>query len=428
MPSDPHKVSDTGQRYLRRRRFLTTSGLAFSAAIAGCGETEGNGSDDSPTDTPGEDPEPDESPTETEASDDSETGTESEPDTTVQIVAIDVPTTVEQGEIFDVEVTIDADVASTIRVALIDPEGDTADEAEADVPEAGEHTEPLSLTVSRQEVVGEGVVAVDLTAEDRSDETTVDVEIADVLEQWERRVRDARNIVEEYLDDFAAVGADEDGTILDTTVTDDYGSASDISPLFEADNLLGDARLETDPGTENRELVVRLRTEVDVLLSISRCQRQTQAVYEALLDSLDDFQSESRLRQNPDDDYTDAREQHDVLRESSEELDPVVGSNYEAKIEQLSGELDALDRLIGGIAPLFSARDAFEDEFYGLAFDRAQSARRDFELVVRDVGDERTYPPEGQIDDEFLEHAEEWESEADEIERQASNRQTEDEE
>jgi hypothetical protein len=75
---------------------------------------------------------------------------------------------------------------------------------------------------------------------------------------------------------------------------------------------------------------------------------------------------------------------------------------------------------------VFSARNYFNEEFYGTAFDRAQSARRDFGIAVRDIENEGTYPPEDTIDSTFRDHAETWQSEASEIENESSGRQTED--
>jgi len=75
--------------------------------------------------------------------------------------------------------------------------------------------------------------------------------------------------------------------------------------------------------------------------------------------------------------------------------------------------------------PLCNTTNNFEAELYGTAFDRAQSARRDFERAVDDIDDEATYPPEDSVDETFRDHAAEWENEASEIENGASGRQTE---
>lgn len=81
--------------------------------------------------------------------------------------------------------------------------------------------------------------------------------------------------------------------------------------------------------------------------------------------------------------------------------------------------------MINALTAIFSARNNFEAELYGTAFDRAQSARRDFERAVDDIDDEATYPPEDSVDETFRDHAAEWENEASEIENGASGRQTE---
>ena len=80
--------------------------------------------------------------------------------------------------------------------------------------------------------------------------------------------------------------------------------------------------------------------------------------------------------------------------------------------------------MINAITAVFSARNNFEQGLYGTAFDRAQSARRDFDLAVRDIENGTNYPPENAVDKEFRDHAQEWKEEASRIEKEASNRET----
>lgn len=108
MTPDPRDDVDSGQRQLRRRRVLAASGLAISAAIAGCGGSDDEGDDDGaddevPEDTPEDDPEPDEdTPTPDQDDDDDDV----EP-AEFQIVNVNHPDEVDVGESHTIEIAVE---------------------------------------------------------------------------------------------------------------------------------------------------------------------------------------------------------------------------------------------------------------------------------------------------------------------------------
>jgi hypothetical protein len=248
------------------------------------------------------------------------------------------------------------------------------------------------------------------------------------LEGWERDYNSAKENVQQFLDDFSAVGSDEEGaTILVTTLTDDYSSAPLSGYLAEADTLLGDAGLEAPSGSSERKRIDRLRDETTALSALSTCQDSLWDLYSMLVERLDDYQNGQSYNYELDDAHSDTQSEADEFSNLVEDLNPIVGSQYTEKVDQLNTELDVIDDLISGIIVLFSARDSYDDEIYGIAYDRAQSARRDFESAVEEIEDPESYPPTDQVDEEFLDHAEEWLSEAEDIEQSSLGRQTEDE-
>jgi hypothetical protein len=398
-----------------RRRSLLTAGAIF--ALSGCtsdssenGETSNDDADVS------------------NENNQSVSGESTVDETVTEIVDISAPSTVEQGGSFDIDVTVSATSSSTVTAQLLDGDGGVIAEGSSDVDGDGETTVTVSLSIPRDAASGNSTLTATVDDGSTSDESTVTIAIAEVLEDWQRYYRDAEENVRQFLNDFSAVGSDsEDATILDTTLTDEFPSSRLSRYLAEADSLLGDARLETSPGTSSRKRIERLRNETTALQSLSDCQDSSSEAYSLLEDTLEEYRNDGNLNSEIDRVYTEAQDEFDEFTNLLSDLNPIVGSHYEEKADQLDSELDVLDRIIGALAPLFSARDAYESEFYGLAFDRAQPARQDFEDAVEDLEDAEAYPPTDQVNQEFLDLAEEWVDEADEIERSSSGRQTEDE-
>jgi len=399
---------------MNRRELLAVGALV---AVAGCTDSEGD-----------TDPEPEQD--DADGGDDDSVDDTPEADTELEILDSEVPSSVEQGAELGVDVTINAVNGAEISADLLDEDSDSLADDRTETSTDGGQTVSLSLSVGDDATVGNGelVVTAEYEPESLSDEWTTEIEIVEVLsrlDRWEQQITDYFN---EFIADFAAFGSDDDtASLLDTTVTDDYQSSGTTSPLFDADSRISDGRSETRPADPEREVFERLQDEHDTLRQLSSCQQAVCRTFNELEDALELFQEGRSLRDDYEDQYNEAEDEFEDLSELVDELDPVVNDTYDTKLEQLDGELSALDNIIRGISPVFSARDAFEDELYGLAFDRAQGARQDFESVVDDLGDGDTYPPLDETDDEFLDHAEIWADEADEIERESSDRQTDDE-
>jgi len=401
---------------MNRRELLAVGALV---AVAGCTDSEGD-----------TDPEPEPQQDDADGGDDDSVDDTPEADTDLEILNVEVPSSVEQGAELGVDVTINTVNGAGISADLLDGDGESLATDRAETSTDGGQTVSLSLSVGDDATVGNGelVVTAEYEPESLSDEWTTEIEIVEVLsrlDRWEQQIRDHIN---GFLTNFAEIGSDNaDATILQTDVTDGYRSAQATGPLFDADSRLSDARSETSPGSSEREIFSRLQDEVDFLRQLSDTQQAACEVFDELVEVQDLFKNDRSLRSDYDEKLADAEDELDELSDLLDEFDPVVSDLYDEKIEQIDAELSIIDDTIRGISPIFTARDDFDDGLYGLAFDRAQSARRDFESVVDDLEQEDQYPPTDEINTEFLEHVETWADEADEIERESSGRRTDDE-
>jgi hypothetical protein len=404
------------QRTMLDRREIMIS-LGGMVAIAGCTSSDQQPDTETPTDsnqTSGNDTEP-ESP-----------DTDEPPTPSINITKISAPETAQQAERFDVTATITADVATTITGEAIAVNGETVAEESVEIDSDGEQTATLSLVVGSQAPTGNGTIRVRAINGSVTQEASTDIEIVRIPPDWKDPFDEAKAKLEQFLDTYAAVGSEsDDATILDTTISDGY-SGEGNPLLYDADNLAGEALEEVNRGTDAGQRITRLRDEVDFLNELYDLQSETCTIFPLLETELERFRNDRDRTFNVDDKYQTVSKTHQQVSDTLDGTNPVVGSNYEAKLDQIEAELEIVDLMITAIVAVFSARNNFNAEFYGTAFDRAQSARRDFGLAVRDIDDEGAYPPNDAIDTAFRDHAEAWQAEASKIENEAAGRETED--
>lgn len=402
-----------------RRKALFTLGAAIS--VAGCADT-------SDTETPSKTGEANESESRGETNTNE---TESDTDSggspaTIEIGNIETANTAEMGSYLDVTTTVNTDTETTVTVEIIDQNGEAVGEASTDINATGEQTVTLSAIPATTSATGNGSVRVQATSGTVSKEASSEVEIVAPPEGWEQPLEDTKTSIEQFLNKYAAIGSESgDSTILDVTISDPYADNNDTGDLFDAEDHASEARSEATGNDDAIQKTRRIRDEIRFLKELDDLQEEASDIWPLLQTELEEFRGDRNISGDLDPQYNTASDIHDTASTSLDEFNPIVGSNYKQKLTQIEAELDIVDRMINAITAVFSARNNFEQGFYGTAFDRAQSARRDFDLAVRDIEDEGNYPPEDSIDQEFRDHAQEWKKEANQIEEEASNRETE---
>jgi len=400
---------------MNRRELLATGMLL---AVAGCTESADEPTDDPSNETDQSEPDDSEEPEDTNES--------TESDTAIEIASIDAPDTVGQTELFDVSVTVSSNEPGDVAVTLVDANDETVDEASTEITGEGEETVTVSLSVGDSVPAEESTIRVIADNGSESAESSTSITITSLEADWEAPFEEAKASINAFLDDLTSAGSEaDDRTILDTTISDSYDGLEGSGYISDAEGESRDAYNEAKPDSDTRARMDRLRDEVSLLEGLRVCQRETCAVFEKLEAELEGFRNGDSLSGEVDEQYNIALDEVDNLSTLVEETEPVIGDDYGTKIDQIEGELEIVDRMINALTAIFSARNNFEAELYGTAFDRAQSARRGFERAVDDIDDEATYPPEDSVDETFRDHAAEWENEASEIENGASGRQTE---
>lgn len=402
-----------------RRKALLTLGAAIS--VAGCTDT---------SDT--QDSSENESSNETEAqaetnNNETESNTDSsEPSATIEIDSVDVSNTAEMGAYLDVTTTVATDADTTVSVEIIDKNGESVGETSTTINASGEQTVTLSPIPSTASTTGNATVRVRATSGSVSEEASSEIEIVAPPEGWEQPLEDAKRSVQQFLEKYASIGSESaDGTITAVTLSDPYSENNDTGDLFDAEEHAGEAREEATGNDDAIQKIRRIRDEIRFLKELDDLQEDASDLWPLLQTEIERFREDRSISGDLDPQYSTASDTYETVSTSLEELDPIVGSNYEQKLSQIESELDIVDRVINAITAVFSARNNFDAELYGTAFDRAQSARRDFDLSVREIEDEANYPPEDSIDNEFRDHVQEWKEEASQIEKEASNRETE---
>ena len=388
---------------MNRRKLLLSAGAATSLVTAGCTDTS----------SPSEDTETNENeaPGESENNESDSDVNSSEP--TIEITTIQAPETIIKGSDFDVTTTITTDTEATLIVEAMDKNGESVAEQDMQLNETGEQSITLSSSPSRQAALGNGSIRVQVTSGSITEQSTSQVTIT---ADWQEAFSDAKENLGQFLSEFAAVSSIDKPTILDTTISVDYTNGG-RELLTDAEDLIFEA-LDGVPDSNDsfRNKIQRLRSEIGVARDMSSLQGNLSDIFSESQDKLD---SESTIPPDVDRINEAESEQGDFYAKVLE-LNPIVGSRYEDKAEQFESELESVDDVFTGIRELTTARNVLDDESYDAAFNSARSAKSTFETVVGDINSSESYPPTDRVDQTFVDHVEEWESAANEVQLNAA--------
>ena len=388
---------------MNRRKLLLSAGAATSLVTAGCTDTS----------SPSEDTETNENeaPGESENNESDSDVNSSEP--TIEITTIQAPETIIKGSDFDVTTTITTDTEATLIVEVLDKNGESVAEQDMQLNETGEQSITLSSSPSRQAALGNGSIRVQVTSGSITEQSTSQVTIT---ADWQEAFTDAKENLGQFLSEFAAVSSIDKPTILDTTISVDYTNEG-RELLTDAEDLIFEA-LDGVPDSNDsfRNKIQRLRSEIGVARDMSSLQGNLSYIFSESQDKLD---SESTIPPDVDRINEAESEQGDFYAKVLE-LNPIVGSRYEDKAEQFESELESVDDVFTGIRELTTARNVLDDESYDAAFNSARSAKSTFETVVGDINSSESYPPTDRVDQTFVDHVEEWESAANEVQLNAA--------
>ena len=388
---------------MNRRKLLLSVGAITTVVTAGCTDTSSQGENTETNET--------ETPDEPQSNESDSDINSSEP--TIEITTIQAPETITKGSNFDVTTTITTDTEATLIFEALDKNGESVAKQDIQLNETGEQSITLSLSLSRRAALGNGSTRVRVTSGSVTEVSTSQVTIT---ADWQEAFTDAKENLEQFLSEFAAVSSVDEPTILDTTISVDYTN--------EGRELLTDAEDSAfealggvpDSNSSFRNKVQRLRSEIGVARDMSSLQGNLSDIFSESQDKLD---SESTIPPDVDRINEAESEQGDFYAKVLE-LNPIVGSRYEDKAEQFESELESVDDVFTGIRELTTARNVLDDESYDAAFNSARSAKSTFETVVGDINSSESYPPTDRVDQTFVDHVEEWESAANEVQLNAA--------
>lgn len=391
--TNPSSVSD-----MNRRRYLCAiGGTGLSVAIAGCAdETDDTDPGEEPDVDDGDDPQPDDEPS-------GDGLDETDDDPVLEILDVDAPATVEQGETLEVTVTVETSPPASVST-IIGSDGDILAEDTGRVDE-GEHSLTLELEIL-DDVDGEKTLEIEADNGEETISETQSIEIESEFVAWESYLDEGRRQMQDILENYASHSDADDPTILDVTLTTSgYERGEYRAGIVSADHEYGAARLATDSGTEEREKVESVRQEGDVLYEIAYIQQELHDFFDELEEALelaeDDRQTTSGLR----DTYFELEDQFEEIDELAEGVEPFASGYVVEKVDQIEAEIDILDQLVSGIMTLFTT----------FSVEEALDARREFASILDTVSNENAYPPEGEVDDDLVGHVERWHDLADEI-------------
>lgn len=332
----------------------------------------------------------------------------------ISIVNVATPESITKGSDFEITTTINTDTNVTLSAEVIDKNDNIIAEDSTHINQTGEQV--ITLSPSREAALGNGSIQVQATdgsvIERSSSRVTVTAD-------WQEAFINAKDNLEQFLSEFAAVSPIDEPTILDTTISTDYTNEG-RSLLTEAEDLSFEA-LEGVPDSNNsfRNKIQRLRSEVGAARKMSTLQGQVFNVFSNNQDRLDS-DSYPRVELNQLDEQESQQSEFAV---TVSDLNPVVGSRYEKKAEQFESELESMDNILAATREVSTAQDALDDDRYDTAFTSAKEAKSMFETVIENTNKPEAYPPIDRIDESFVDHVKEWKSAANEIQLSAAAEQ-----
>jgi len=332
----------------------------------------------------------------------------------ISIVNVATPESITKGSDFEITTTINTDTNVTLSAEVIDKNGNIIAEDSTHINQTGEQV--ITLSPGREAALGNGSIQVQAT-----DGSVIERSLSrvTVTADWQEAFINAKDNLEQFLSEFAAVSPIDEPTILDTTISTDYTDEG-RSLLTEAEDLSFEA-LEGVPDSNNsfRNKIQRLRSEVGAARKMSTLQGQVFNVFSNNQDRLDS-DSYPRVELNQLDEQESQQSEFAV---TVSDLNPVVGSRYEKKAEQFESELESMDNILAATREVSTAQDALDDDRYDTAFTSAKEAKSMFETVIENTNKPEAYPPIDRIDESFVDHVKEWKSAANEIQLSAAAEQ-----
>lgn len=317
---------------------------------------------------------------------------------TVEINNIDTINTVEQGSQFEVKTTVTADTSTKVLVEIIDKSGEPIGEKSTIINQTGKKTVSLSFIPSSTSATGNGSVRVQAIKGSVNKKSTKTIQIIDPVEDWEESLSEAKSNIEQFLNKYASVDSKSDNqTILDVTISDRY-QFNGQGNLYSAEENAREAIEEAETPEETNQ-IRKVIDEVEFLLELSSLQTKHCDIWPLLRTELKNFRNESNRSGDINPKFKEVSKKYNNVSKLLDKSSIVVGSNYEQKLTQINAELDIVDSMITGITLLYSGE--------------ALSARREFDLIIRNIEDKTSYPPKDDVDEEFRDLVQKWEAEAD---------------
>ncbi|CCQ36133.1 uncharacterized protein Nmlp_1947 [Natronomonas moolapensis 8.8.11] len=403
---------------MRRRRYLALSGAAASVALSGCGgstDGDGNGSDQI-TDTPTETSTPESTPTETP-----------EPDPPVVIDSLSLSRVSEQD--LSLPTPSERTTAVVIAVAYTTNDTDQFDltaqlrdgdtvRSETTATVTADDGSPYEVELSASDVEpGTRTVTVTADVDGTTHRSETEVDIRDqplsALDQWEAYYERSVGYIEDALAAYGERAAYEgDGATLlhvlpsmEIDVTDAEDELDEAERWEErAYDVQG--RLDGD----EFERTQTLRRNITMVEDLAECQEHLHGIFNELDEEWnvwDDDEASERDRPEQDD-----LEPADTLHGEIEELLGEWGTVTDGigdKVNQIDWQLEQLETMQGAVDLMWQATVP--------ELDQVRLAREDFESVEAELEDTESAAPEEIADEAWLELAETWREEAEEVER-----------
>lgn len=395
---------------ISRRNALLTIGVALP--LAGCTDTSDTDEENQNRKTNSS-----ESVSETSGDRTDNEASSTEESAEISILNVTTPESITKGSEFETTAIINTDANITITTEATDKSGNIIAQKTTQVNGTGEQAITMSGSVSRAADLGNGSVQVRVTNGPVTERFSSKVI---VTADWQEAFSDAKDNLEQFLFEFAAMSPEANPTILDTTISVDYTNGS-RGLLTEADNFCSEA-LDGVPSSNNsfRNKIQRLRFEIGAARKMSLLQEEISSIFS------NNRKSDPYPRIEPD--RIDEQEsQRNEFFSTVSDFNPIVGSRYEAKAEQFESELSNMDEILTGIRKVGSARGLLDDGNYDAASTYSKEAESIFTAIKQNLNKPESYPPIDRVDESFIEYVEEWESEANDVQLIAAAGQASDE-
>lgn len=347
-----------------------------------------------------------------------------QPDPTVSITNTTVPDERTQGEPARVSVRVNTTTRTTLNATLYTANGTVADYQSDSISPDTSNTS-LILSVPQDTHPGDSTVRITARGNGVTDEASGSLEIVKFIPESEKLYNDALDKTEEFLNIFSTVdSASSNPTILDTSISSRYTTAG-TDVWFDAKELIDEAQNEDSSGQK----VEQLEDEIDMLQTLYRTQQKQTELFNLLTDEVDQVIGSTPGTQSiRESTVSPVREQYNTLLEDVSDITPIVGENYNKKLTQIDSEIRVFERLIDPLSDLHDALFIIWESYnedYAEAESKAGVAESTIDNIIEDVSDQNSYPPENEVDNEFVSLIRELKQGAVDAESEAIRQQSE---